>query len=63
MCEGGGSASALIVGRQNCTRRPYLCHFDHGIQGRQAKVGPRGKVGHPHHSKSGECYGTNYGSF
>ena len=24
---------------------------------RQAKVGPRGKVGHPHHSKSGECYG------
>ena len=28
-------------------------------RGRQAKVGPRGKVGHPHHSKSGECYGKN----
>ena len=28
-------------------------------RGRQAKVGPRGKVGHPHHSKYGEGYGKN----
>ena len=28
-------------------------------RGRQAKVGPRGKVGHPHHSKYGEGYDKN----
>ena len=28
-------------------------------RGRQAKLGPVGKVGHPNHSKSGECYGKN----
>ena len=39
----------------HCNR--FACCKYH--RGRQAKVGPGGKVGHPHHSKYGECYGTN----
>ena len=52
--------NALAV---NVLRSVYIFDFGNkvgicrGCRGRQAKVGPRGKVGHHHHSKYGESYG------
>ena len=54
----------VVVAHVVCLRYISVVRRSGPCRGRQAKVGPGGKVGHPHHSKSGECYGkNNYASF